>query len=88
MAKLVTSYILTTSREALRVEGEHVHILAPLECPLVVENLTALEALKCSSVQLFMDRAYAAGYRVELTDDDAPLVAGICRRAGRHRLRH
>ncbi len=36
--------------------------------------------LKCSSVQLFMERAFAAGYRVELTDDDAPLVAGICRR--------
>ncbi|KAA0686888.1 transcriptional regulator [Neorhizobium sp. P12A] len=73
-------YILTTSREALRVEGEHVHILAPLQCPLIVDNLTAIEALKCSSVQLFMERAYAAGYRVELTDDDAPLVAGICRR--------
>jgi predicted ATPase/DNA-binding winged helix-turn-helix (wHTH) protein len=73
-------FILTTSREALRAEGEHVHILAPLECPAVAENLTAPEALKSSSVQLFMERAYAAGYRAELTDDDAPLVAGICSR--------
>jgi predicted ATPase len=73
-------HILTTSREALRVEGEHVHLLAPLDCPPPSEQLTAAEALAASAVQLFMDRAFAAGYTAELTDAEAPVVVGICSR--------
>jgi len=72
------AHILTTSREALRVEGEHVYLLEPLECPRPSEHLTAAEALAASAVQLFMDRASAAGYATMLTDAEAPLVAGIC----------
>ncbi|MGC1303760.1 MAG: tetratricopeptide repeat protein [Caulobacteraceae bacterium] len=74
------AHILTTSREALRVEGEHVHLLAPLDYPTSAERLTAAEALTSSAVQLFMERAFAAGYTAELTDSDAPIVAGICSR--------
>ncbi len=43
--------ILATSREALRVEGEHVHLLYPLDRPLDEVGLTASEALKFSAVQ-------------------------------------
>lgn len=74
------THIMTTSREALRVEGEHVHFLAPLDYPPPSEQLTAAEALATSAVQLFMDRAFAAGYTSELTDADASVVAGICSR--------
>ncbi len=74
------AYIMTTSREALRVEGEHVHFLAPLDYPPPGEQLTAAEAQATSAVQLFMERAFAAGYTTELTDADAPIVAGICNR--------
>jgi predicted ATPase len=70
-------HILTTSHEAPRVEGENVHIL---EYPIPNERLTAAEALAGSAVQLFMDRAFAAGHTAELTDADAPVVAGICSR--------
>ncbi|MGD0505424.1 MAG: winged helix-turn-helix domain-containing protein [Steroidobacteraceae bacterium] len=73
-------HILTTSREALRVEGEHVHLLAPLEYPVVREDLTAAEALASPAVQLFMDRAFASGHASSLTDIDAPAVAAICSR--------
>ena len=73
-------HILTTSREALRVEGEHVHLLAPLDYPVVREDLTAAEALAWPAVQLFMDRASASGYASSLTDVDAPAVAAICSR--------
>ncbi len=72
--------ILATSREALRVEGEHVHLLYPLDRPLDEVGLTASEALKFSAVQLFMERAAASGNRAELSDADAPVVARICRR--------
>jgi predicted ATPase/DNA-binding winged helix-turn-helix (wHTH) protein len=74
------AHIMTTSREALRVEGEHVHLLAPLDYPLPSEQLTAADALATSAVQLFMDRASAAGYTAELTDADALVVAEICGR--------
>ena len=73
-------YIMATSRESLRVEGEHVHLLAPMDYPSPGEQLTAAEALATSAVQLFMDRAFAAGYTAELTNADAPIVAGICSR--------
>src|SRR5258707_9924366 len=74
------AHILTTSREALRVEGEHVPLLYPLDGPLNDVGLTAAEALTFPAVQLFMERAAASGDRSELSDADAPIVAGICRR--------
>src|SRR6202011_1863915 len=74
------AHILVTSREALRVEGEHVHLLYPLEGPADPVGLTAAEALTFPAVQLFMERAAASGNRSELSDADAPSVASICRR--------
>jgi DNA-binding winged helix-turn-helix (wHTH) protein len=73
-------HVLTTSREALRVEGEHVHLLYALDCPPDNQGLTAAEALIYPAVQLFMERAAASGYREALSDIDAPVVATICRR--------
>ena len=73
-------HILTTSRESLRVEGEHVHLLVPLDYPVARENLTAAEALATPAVQLFMERAFASGHTLDLTDADAPTVAAICGR--------
>src|SRR5712675_2782289 len=74
------AHILATSREALRVEGEHVHLLYPLDGPLDDVGLTAAEALRFPAVQLFMERAAAGGNRFDLSDSDAPIVARICRR--------
>jgi predicted ATPase len=71
--------ILVTSREALRVDGEHVHLLHALACPPEIPDLTAAEALEYPAVQLFMERAEASGYVAGLTDADAPIVAGLCR---------
>jgi predicted ATPase/DNA-binding winged helix-turn-helix (wHTH) protein len=74
------THILATSREALRIEGEHVHLLYPLDGPLDDVGLTATEALTFPAVQLFMERAAVSGNRSELSDADAPIVARICRR--------
>lgn len=73
-------YILATSREALRVEGEHVYKLDPLACPPDDLTLTAGNALKFAAVQLFAERAAASGDRLDLTDADATIVAAICRK--------
>jgi predicted ATPase/DNA-binding winged helix-turn-helix (wHTH) protein len=73
-------HILTTSREALRVEGEHVHRLPPLGVPPDDQALTAAMALTYPATQLFMERVAASGVRGELTDEDAAIVASICRK--------
>jgi len=73
------THVLTTSREALRVEGEHIHLLYALDCPPVEGDLTAATALKYPAVQLFMERATASGHDAVLNDIDAPIVATICR---------
>jgi predicted ATPase/DNA-binding winged helix-turn-helix (wHTH) protein len=74
------AHILATSREALRVEGEHVHLLYSLDCPPEDAGLTAVEALRYPAAQLFMERAAAGGYGIALSDSDAPIVARSCRR--------
>src|SRR5271156_2637592 len=74
------AHILATSREALRAEGEHVHVLHSLECPPEDAGLTALEALRYPAAQLFMERAAASGHGAALSDIDAPIVARSCRR--------
>lgn len=72
--------ILATSREALRVENEHVHLLYSLDCPPEDAGLTAVEALRYPAAQLFMERAAASGYSAALSDSDAPIVTRSCRR--------
>ena len=74
------AHVLTTSREALRVEGEHVHLLYALDFPPENTSATAAELLTYPAVQLFMERAAASGYDGVLSDIDAAVVATICRR--------
>ncbi|HEX3671593.1 MAG TPA: helix-turn-helix domain-containing protein [Candidatus Cybelea sp.] len=74
--------ILATSREPLRVAGERVYRLPPLEVPEVTpgDSLQAEKAATYGAIALFADRARAVDYRFALTDENAPLVARICRR--------
>jgi predicted ATPase/DNA-binding winged helix-turn-helix (wHTH) protein len=74
------AHVLTTSREALRVEGEHVHLLYALDCPPDDLSLTAAEAFAYPAVQLFMERAAASGHGGALNDIDVSVVATVCRR--------
>jgi predicted ATPase/DNA-binding winged helix-turn-helix (wHTH) protein len=74
------AHVLATSREALRVEGEQVHLLHSLDCPPEDAGLTAMEALRYPAAQLFMERAAASGHGAGLSDIDAPIVARSCRR--------
>jgi predicted ATPase/DNA-binding winged helix-turn-helix (wHTH) protein len=78
--RVPTLHLLGTSREAMRVEGEHVHELCALPCPPEDSNLLAREALQYPAVQLLVDRVRAVRGDFELVDVDASIAAGICRR--------
>lgn len=73
-------HILATSREPLRVEGEHIDRLFPLDYPPDDPGLTAAEAMDFPAVQLFMERVIASTPGVVLSDQDARTVAKICRK--------
>lgn len=73
-------HILATSREALRVEGEKVHRLSPLDSPSAYTGLSTAELQSYPAIQLFMDRAVASGGSVELSETDVHVVAAICKR--------
>jgi len=73
-------HILATSREALRVEGEHVYKLDPLACPPDEAGLTAEVAQTFPATQLFVERAAASGARLDLGDAEAAIVVSICRK--------
>jgi predicted ATPase/DNA-binding winged helix-turn-helix (wHTH) protein len=73
-------HLLATSRESLRVEGEHIHRLFPLEVPPLNAGMTAADILAFPAVQLFVERVAASAGGFELTDADAPVVAEICQK--------
>ena len=75
-----TLHLLATSREAMRVEDEHVHELRALEYPPQDRSLSARDVLQYPAVQLLVDRVRAVRGDFELVDADASIAAGICRR--------
>jgi predicted ATPase/DNA-binding winged helix-turn-helix (wHTH) protein len=78
--RVPTLHLLATSREAMRVEGEHVYELCALACPPEDSSLSAQEVLQYPSVQLLVDRVRAVLSDFELTEADAPTAVRICRR--------
>jgi DNA-binding winged helix-turn-helix (wHTH) protein len=73
-------HILATSREPLRVEGEYVQRLPPLSSGFPSDRLSVAEALAFPAVELFVERAADCLSEFELTDEEAPIVAEICRK--------
>lgn len=72
--------ILATSREMLRVDGEHVYRLSGLTCPPDRADLSAEQVLAFDAPRLFVKRVVASGYQFQVTDADALVVARICRK--------
>ena len=70
--------VLVTSREALRLPGEAVLHLGPLDLPSKWATTTALR--ECASVRLFVDRASLQEPDLVLSDEAIALVASICQR--------
>lgn len=71
--------VLVTSREPLRTRHERVFHLPALAVPPAGQGATAAEALRFSSVELFVAGAQAAG-GYSFVDSDAESVVAICRR--------
>jgi predicted ATPase len=73
--------ILAASREPLRVAGEHTYRLPSLRFATreAARRIGAAEAAGFAAIALFTDRARAADHRFALTDENAPVVAEICR---------
>ena len=73
--------ILVTSRQALRIRGEHVISVPPLTLPAMAARTTnASEMSQFEAIQLFVERARAVRSDFRLTDDNAAAVTEICRR--------
>jgi predicted ATPase len=72
--------VLATSREPLRIDGEHVFSVGPLDLPADDEALSAEEMLACPAAAFFVQRALASGPSFELNASNARLVCEICRK--------
>ncbi len=70
--------VLATSREALRLTGERVVEVPPLSLPTWSESVES--AHRSESVQLFIDRATAAGATLSLDDTEIRTISQICQR--------
>lgn len=67
--------VLVTSREALRLRGEHVFPVPTLSLPDPAASPTAIAGSE--AIQLFMERAQAAQAGLTLTDGNAAAIAEI-----------
>jgi predicted ATPase len=70
--------LLVTSRERLRLSGERVVEVPPLQVPEAADSAQAL--LRSDAVALFIDRARAAGSELDLDYGQLDIIAQICRR--------
>jgi predicted ATPase/class 3 adenylate cyclase len=70
--------IITSSREKLRLYGEHEYPVPPLGLPDLKKKPTLVVLSQYESVALFLQRAKAANPHFEITEANAPAVAEIC----------
>jgi predicted ATPase len=73
-------HLLTTSRELLKVGGEHCYRVLPLDVPPGGSQQTANAVLRYPSVQLLARRVAARAGSFVLNDEEAPFVAEMCRK--------
>lgn len=72
--------VLATSREPLGVAGESVWPVPALSLPDVYGTFAAGELEQAEAVRLFVDRARSRLPTFELTPENAPAVAEVCRK--------
>jgi predicted ATPase/DNA-binding winged helix-turn-helix (wHTH) protein len=70
--------VLVTSREILRIQGECVYRVSPLDVPSV-EHIESIAILEHSAAQLFIARAAEAGVDLSSNSRHSSMIAAICR---------
>ncbi|MBI5669538.1 MAG: tetratricopeptide repeat protein [Chloroflexi bacterium] len=70
--------VLATSREALRLYGEHEFPVPPLRLPDLKQPLAPATVQGYEAVELFTQRAQAASPAFALTEENAASIATIC----------
>ena len=70
--------VIATSREPLRIDGEVVWPVPPLDLP--ADGASISVAARSEAVQLFVERAHQSSPGFHLTQSNAAQVASICRR--------
>jgi predicted ATPase/DNA-binding XRE family transcriptional regulator len=84
VADLVTSArslrVLATSRAALRIRGERLYSVEPLDLRPDSDGLPPVELAGVPAVRLFIERAREVRPDFRLTSANAPAVVEICRR--------
>jgi predicted ATPase/class 3 adenylate cyclase len=74
-------HVLASSRQALGIAGEQTYRLPSLAVPAIESGtLAASDVAHCAAIVLFTERAQAVDNRFRLSDENAPIVADICRR--------
>ena len=72
-------YLLATSRELMRVEGERCYHVLPFDFPPAGTEQTVEAVLRYPAVRLLVECVRARGADFFLSDQEAPFVADICR---------
>lgn len=72
--------LLITSREVLRIRGEHEFVVQPLSLPASKQQPDNETLTHYGAVALFLERAREFQPAFELTTLNAPLITEICRR--------
>jgi predicted ATPase/DNA-binding CsgD family transcriptional regulator len=72
--------LLVTSREVLRVRGEHEFVVQPLPVPDLKQSAGSEALSHYASVALFTQRAQAVKPDFQVTDTNASTIAAICAR--------
>ncbi|HKG26883.1 MAG TPA: hypothetical protein VKB09_14635, partial [Thermomicrobiales bacterium] len=72
--------VLVTSREALRLSGEHEFPVPPLVLPATARRPSLASVADSPAVRLFLRRARSVRPNFDFTAENAPVIAVICRR--------
>ena len=72
--------VMVTSRAPLRVSGEHVFTVTPLELPAADQSVAIDGLTHYAAIKLFVTRAQEARPEFAITESNATAIAEICRR--------